>query len=69
MLQHLVVLKDLEIFKNVSMNFHFKNAKGTRRDSVIFAKIDQIFEINFETKQVNTLYAFKQQLLCQPQFF
>lgn len=32
------------------MNFHFKNSKGLDRDTIVFAKIDCIFSMNFITQ-------------------
>jgi hypothetical protein len=57
------------IFKQVSMNFHFKNSKGLDRDTVVFAKIDSIFSMNFITSQIIMMYKFDVRLNRQPQFF
>jgi hypothetical protein len=35
----------------------------------LFAKIDQIFCLNFVTSEITTVFKFKEQLKCQPQFF
>ena len=43
------VLKDIPLFKQVSMQFHFVNRYTKERDSIMFAKIDQIFTLNFYT--------------------
>ena len=59
----------MPIFKQVSMNFHFKNSKGLDRDTIIFAKIDCIFSINFITSQVIIIYEYREKLNAQPQFF
>ena len=66
---HRVVTRDIPMFTQVSMNFHFKAKPGMHRDTILFAKIDQVFSINFETEEINTIYTFKQKLLRQPQFF
>lgn len=43
-----VLLKDIEFFKQVCMKFHFKKIKGQiEKESILFAKIDCIFELNF----------------------
>ena len=57
-----VVIKDIPIFKQVSMNFHFKNQKGLDRDTVVFAKIDCIFSMNFITQQIIMIYSFNVKL-------
>lgn len=51
------------------MNFHFKNSKGLDRDTVVFAKIDSIFSMNFITSQIIMMYKFDVRLNRQPQFF
>jgi hypothetical protein len=51
------------------MNFHFKNQKGLDRDTVIFAKIDCIFSMNFITQQLIVIYKYQNELNRQPQFF
>ena len=55
-----LILYTREEFKQVSMQYYFVNSdsKGTQRDSILFAKIDQIFTLNFETDQVTTIYKF-----------
>ena len=48
-----VILKDIEIFSFVSMDFFFKIKEGQlEKDTIIFAKKDQIFELNFITQKV-----------------
>lgn len=46
------------------MKFHFqlKKNKSDPTDSIIFAKIDEIFVLNFVTQEVSTIYRFKEQL-------
>jgi len=61
-----VVLKELEVFKNVSMDFYFYSKDP---QSMIFCRDDKIFTLNFITKDVKTMYRFKSQLGCQPEFF
>ena len=31
------------------MNYHFKNSGGVEKDTIIFCKIDEIFELMFKT--------------------
>jgi len=40
------------------MNFHFRIENTDERTHILFAKIDQIFELNFMTGEVNTMYKF-----------
>ena len=46
-----VVVKDIPIFERVAMEYHFKNTDtpGKDPDTIIFAKPDRIFSLNFET--------------------
>jgi len=62
--KHRVILKDIPAFKQVAMKFHFqlKKNKSDPTDSIIFAKIDEIFVLNFVTQEVSTIYRFKEQL-------
>lgn len=53
---------DNPVFHKVCMNFHFQVKTGFERDSIIFAKKDQIFAFNFMTEEVTTIYKFKQEL-------
>jgi len=40
----------MPMFKKVTMQYIFKKfAKGTEPNSIIFAKADMIFELNFDT--------------------
>lgn len=64
-----VLLKDLAEFRQVSMNFHFKQTSGVVKNTLIFAKIDKIFELNFETEQLQVIHKFSAPLNRQPQFF
>lgn len=49
------------------MNFHFRIIPGTNdRKEILFAKIDEIFALNFENQAVTTLYKFKDPLNRQP---
>lgn len=45
-----IKLKDMEYFQQVSMDFHFKNKEGLERNEILFAKIDQVFLLNFKTE-------------------
>jgi len=53
-----VVLKDMPLFKQVSMQFYFVNNSGKERNSIMFAKIDQIFHLNFDTEEITTIYKY-----------
>ena len=64
-----VVLKEIEFFKQVCMRFHFKPAKNGELDTIIFAKIDCIFEMNFKTDQITTVFTFTHPLKRQPLYF
>ena len=63
-------MKDLPIFEKVCMNYHFKNTKeGADPDTLIFAKPDLIFELNFVTSEIKTIVKFDVSLIVQPMFF
>ena len=48
-----IVIKDIPIFSQVSMNYHFKIIENSiERDTIIFAKIDCIFSMNFMTGEI-----------------
>lgn len=52
------------------MNFHFRIIDGSKeRKEILFAKIDEIFALNFETQAITTIFKFKDPLKRQPQFF
>lgn len=53
----------MAIFKKTSPNFHFKSQPGIDRDTVIYAKIDCIFSLNFLTEEVNVLYKFNEKFI------
>ena len=62
-----IELKGKEHFSAISMEFYFKNAKGSaKRETILFAKSDQIFEYNFDLDTTRLLYKFKAQLNRQP---
>lgn len=56
-----IVVKDLEIFNEVCMNFHFINSH-----EILFVKADQIFKIDFDTEEVTTIYSFEEPFKFQP---
>lgn len=65
-----IVIKDIPIFKLVSMQFHFKKpTSGSKCNTLIFCKPDQIFELNFETEEIKTIMTFDNPLSTQPLFF
>jgi hypothetical protein len=45
------------------MNYHFKLTDQAVKDTLIFTKKDQIFEMNFRTQQIVTVYQFKEALV------
>jgi len=51
------------------MIFHFQKAEGRDRHSILFARIDQVFALNFVTKEIQTIYKFEERLLLAPSFF
>lgn len=61
-----IILKDIPFFKKVSMDYYFRNEDYSR---LIFAKQDQIFEMNIETEEITTIHKFNPALLCQPEIF
>jgi hypothetical protein len=63
------VVKDLPIFDKVCIQFHFKKGKPGIYDTIIFSKIDCIFEMNFETSATKVIYKFQVPLTRQPEFF
>ena len=63
------ILKDIPIFKQVSMQFYFVNRTTKERDSILFAKIDQIFKLNFYTGVTEMVYKFQQTFQMQLVFF
>jgi len=40
----------MDEFKKTSFDFHFKQNNQLYKDTVLFAKIDKIFELNFESE-------------------
>ena len=59
----------MEMFKNVSMDFIFQDKDNGQIDSLIFAKKDCIFTLNFMKEKIEVLYKFKEPLKRQPLFF
>lgn len=52
------------------MNYHFVDRPMTlERNKIIFCKRDQIFTLNFDTKEVETIYRFETPLVRQPTQF
>ena len=64
-----VVLKELPFFKKVCMNFFFKHGIRGDHDSLVFAKFDCLFELNFMTESIDVIYKFETPFLNQPQSF
>ena len=67
--QYRVVVKEIPFFQNVCMKFFFKDEgkdkNGRYRDpnSIIFAKRECIFTLNFITQEINEIYPFEPALL------
>jgi len=57
---HRVLLKEIPEFTQVCMEFQFKNDGA--KDSLIFCKVDQIFEFNFRTQAFTMLVEFYSEL-------
>jgi hypothetical protein len=51
------------------MKFHFKPSKSGVIDTIIFSKIDCIFEMNFITDVIVTIFKFTHPLKRQPLYF
>jgi len=52
------------------MQFYFKKAvNDSDLDALIFCKIDQIFEYNYDLDKVETIYEFEKDFVEQPEFF
>lgn len=48
-----LLLKDMPLFENVCKYFHF-----TKRDSVLFVKKTEIFEMDFMDGKIKTIHKF-----------
>jgi hypothetical protein len=62
----------MEIFKKVTMQYTFKNyAQGSEPDSILFARADMIFELNYMTDEPTTKILYEMETFCtlQPTFF
>lgn len=61
------VLKENPAFSQVCMQFFFVNNDETvERDSIIFARINQIFSFNFQTETVSSVFIYSEPLEIQP---
>ena len=49
-------MKEIPFFKQVCMNFHFEENPNCKIDTLVFAKIDCIFQLNFITQEITTVY-------------
>ena len=57
-----IIVKEIPIFNKVVMQYYFKLPKKYEHpDSIIFAKADCIFELNFETEAITTLHTVMQE--------
>lgn len=61
-----MLLKELEAFEKVSMDYYFYEKAAS---CLLFCRNDKIFTLNFRTKQLKTLFRFKNELGRQPEFF
>lgn len=50
------------------MNFFFKQSPGPK-DTIIFTKVDKIFELNFETSELTVVHMFEKPFERQPLYF
>lgn len=71
---HRHIVKDLPIFQKVCMDYHFKYDDSMERDTIIFCKIDEIFELKFKVPEgeppvITTRHRFVTTLKRQPLFF
>ena len=65
-----IIVKDIPLFIKVVMQYYFKNAVGGGPpDSLIFAKKDIVFELNFETEAITTIHTMGAFCKLQPQYF
>ena len=72
-----IVVKDMPLFNKVVMQFYFKKAPpGEEPHSLIFAKKDIIFELNFQMqpgedddKRITTIHTMASFCKLQPQYF
>ena len=59
-----VVIKDFPEFYKVGMKYYFKNPrKGADPDTIIFAKMECIFELNYVTQRIVVIHEFQPALL------
>ena len=57
-------------FDRVGMKYFFKNSKiDEDPDTIIFAKMECIFELNFITQNIDIIHKFDPPLLSQPDYF
>ena len=64
------VIREMPEFNKVCMNFHFKLVPaGQETDTLIFTRIDRIFELNFFTDVVKDIRKFDTPFERQPLYF
>jgi hypothetical protein len=51
-----IVIKDMPIFKQSSLQFHFMLKPGLNRDELVFARKDAMIAINFDTSATRVIY-------------
>ena len=55
-----IVIKDMPEFDSISMQFVFQTTKGGREpNSLIFAKMDKLMVLNYETEAIVDLYSYE----------
>ena len=65
-----IVVKDIPVFNKVCMQYHFKNPLADEDyTTLIFAKKDIIFELNFITEATKEIYKFSMPFTLQPSYF
>lgn len=67
-----VRVKEMDIFKKVTMQYMFKNFNAEQEpDTIIFSRPDMIFELNYMDDPPTTKKIYQMQMMCQlqPTFF
>ena len=58
-----VVVKDFPEFNKVGMKYYFKNFYDEPH-TIVFAKMECIFELNFVTEEIEIIWMFRPPLKC-----
>ena len=65
-----IVVKDMPIFDKVCMQYLFKTPlQDEEVSTLIFAKKEIIFELNFLTEETKQIYKFSKPFTMQPSYF